>query len=66
VKKGKALCKRPFALHRYQPEKYKQNIDVAPLEKLLWMPIDRVLGQARNQGGHLGHLPSPETFQIIA
>jgi len=27
---GKALCECPFALHRKQPEKYKQNIDVSP------------------------------------
>jgi len=24
-----ALCERPFTLHRQQPEKYKQNFDVA-------------------------------------
>jgi len=29
-RKGKALCQCPFALHRKQPEKYKQNIDVSP------------------------------------
>jgi len=27
---GQALCERPFALHRQKPEKYKQNVDVAP------------------------------------
>jgi len=27
---GKALCECPFTLHRQQPEKYKQNIDVSP------------------------------------
>jgi len=25
---GKALCERPFALHRLKPEKHKQNVDV--------------------------------------
>ena len=25
---GKALCECLFALHRQQPEKYKQNVDV--------------------------------------
>ena len=34
-RKGKALCERPLALHRLQPEKYKQNIDVEPLENFL-------------------------------
>ena len=28
-------------MHRHQPEKYKQNVDVALLEKLLRMPIER-------------------------
>ena len=28
-RKGKALCERPFALHRQQPEKYKENVDVS-------------------------------------
>jgi len=41
---GKALCERPFALHRQQPEKYKQNVDVAPLEKFLPTPMERGLG----------------------
>jgi len=42
---GKALCERPFVLHRQQPEKYKQNVDVAPsLEKFLRTPIERGLG----------------------
>jgi len=41
---GKALCECPFALHRQQPEKYKQNIDVSPLEKFLRMPMERGLG----------------------
>jgi len=27
---GKALCERPFALHRLKPEKHKQNVDVVP------------------------------------
>jgi len=26
----KALCERPFALHRLKPEKHKQNVDVVP------------------------------------
>jgi len=26
---GKALCELPFALHRQQTEKYKQNVNVA-------------------------------------
>jgi len=42
--KGKALCKRPFALHHQKPEKYKQNVDVSPLKKFLRMPIERELG----------------------
>jgi len=29
-----ALCERQFTLHRQQPEKYKQNIDVSPHEKI--------------------------------
>jgi len=41
---AKALCERPFALHRQQPEKYKQNVDVAPLEKFLPTPMERGLG----------------------
>jgi len=41
---GKALCECPFALHRQQPEKYKQNIDVSPLEKFLQMPMETGLG----------------------
>jgi len=41
---GKALCERPFALHRQQPENYKQNVDVAPLEKFLRTPMERELG----------------------
>jgi len=40
---GKALCERPFALHRQQPEKYKQNVDVAPLEKFMSTPVERGL-----------------------
>jgi len=32
--KGKEFCERPFALHRYQPENDKQNIDVAPPGKI--------------------------------
>jgi len=41
---GKTLCDCPFALHRQQPEKDKQNIDVSPLEKFLRMPMERGLG----------------------
>jgi len=38
--KGKAFCECPFALHRQQPEKDKQNVDVAlPLEKILRTPM---------------------------
>jgi len=33
-RKGKACCERPFALHRQQPEKDKQNFDVALPEKI--------------------------------
>ena len=29
-RKGKAFCEYPFAVHRQQPEKDKQNFDVAP------------------------------------
>jgi len=29
-----ALCQRPFTLHRQQPEKYKQNFDVASHGKI--------------------------------
>jgi len=28
-RQGKALCERPFALHRQQPEMDKQNVDLA-------------------------------------
>jgi len=31
-------------LHRQQPEKYEQNINVARLEKFLRMPMERGLG----------------------
>jgi len=30
----KALCERPFALHRQKPEKYKQNVDFSPPGKI--------------------------------
>ena len=33
-----SLCERPFALQRQQPEKDKQNVDVARLEKILRTP----------------------------
>ena len=29
-RKGEAFCVRPFALHRQQPEKDKQNVDFVP------------------------------------
>jgi len=29
-----ALCERPFAMNHQQPEKSKQNFDVAPHEKI--------------------------------
>jgi len=32
------FCECPFALHDGQPEKDKQNVDFAPLEKFLWHP----------------------------
>jgi len=36
------FCVRPFALHRQQPETYKQNfVDSLPLEKFLRTPITR-------------------------
>jgi len=43
-RKGKALCERPFALHRQQP-KFKQNVNVAhPLEKFLLTPMEKGFG----------------------
>jgi len=33
-RKGKAFCERPFALHRQQSEKDKQNLDVATPGKI--------------------------------
>jgi len=41
---GKAFCECPFALHRQQPKKYKQNVDVSPppptlFEKILRTPM---------------------------
>jgi len=38
-RKGKAFSERPFALHRQQFENHQQNIDVAPLEKVLPKPM---------------------------
>jgi len=35
---GKALCERPFALHRQQTEKYKQNVDVSPWKNFCGRP----------------------------
>jgi len=44
-RKRKALCERSFALHGQQPEKYKQNVEVAtPRKKFLRMPMERGLG----------------------
>jgi len=43
-RQGKALCKRPCALHRQEPEKYKQNVEASPLEKSLRIPMWRGLG----------------------
>jgi len=38
---GEAFCERPFALHRQQPEKDKQNFDVTShLEKFLRPPME--------------------------
>jgi len=33
---SKALCERPFALHRQQPENYKQNVDIAPIPEKIY------------------------------
>jgi len=33
LERAKAFCERPFTLHRHQPEKDKQNFDVAPTGK---------------------------------
>jgi len=33
-RKGKALCERPFTLHRQQPEKCKDFVDVSPPGKI--------------------------------
>jgi len=42
VEGGKTFCERPFALHRQQAERDKQNVDVAPaLEKFLRTPMHR-------------------------
>ena len=38
------LCDCPFALHCQQPEKDKQNVDVAPLEKFMRTPMERGFG----------------------
>jgi len=43
-RKNNALCERPFALHRQQPEKHKQNFDVTLMEKFLRTPVERGLG----------------------
>jgi len=36
---GKTFRERTFALHRQQPDKHQQNVDVAPLEKFLRTPV---------------------------
>jgi len=41
---GKAFCERPLTLHPQQPEKFKQNFNVAPMEKFLRTPMERGLG----------------------
>ena len=39
-RKDKAVCgERPFPLHRQEPEKDKQNFEIAPLEKFLRTPM---------------------------
>jgi len=38
-RKRKALCERPFALHRQQSEKDKQSVDVSPSGKFLRAPM---------------------------
>jgi len=43
-RKGKAPYEHPFELHRQQPEKHKQNVDVSPLENILWTPMEKGLG----------------------
>jgi len=44
VRKAKAFCERPFALHRQQPVKDKQNLDVsATLEKFLRTFMDALI-----------------------
>jgi len=52
---GKALCERPFALHREQPEKYKQNVDVSP-------PSGKISADT-NETGAWGH--SNEVCQLL-
>jgi len=48
--KGKGFCERPFELHRQQPEKNKQNFDVAHMEKLLWTPMITTLRGCKRVG----------------
>jgi len=38
-RKSETFCVCPFALHRQQPEKDKQNVDFSPLEKFLRTPM---------------------------
>jgi len=65
-RKGKALCERPFTLNRHQPEKYKQNIDVAPMDKFLRTPIERGLGStvALLTGGEARKRAAPLAIQM--
>jgi len=74
------FCVRPFALHRQQPETYKQNVDDSlPLEKFLRTPITRhsrsriflqLWTHGRPQGGvdsepKISRKPEVGRFQII-
>jgi len=43
--KGKEFYEPPFALHRQQPGKDKQNISVSPLKKILQTPMVLVVYQ---------------------
>jgi len=38
LRKGKAFCECPFALHRQQPEKDQQNVHVTPLKNFCGRP----------------------------
>ena len=63
---GKLFCVCPFALHRQQPEKDKQNVDYAPsLEKFLQMPMGRNQSTRKkfctNVSVDIINLPAPST-----